>query len=594
MPADQRLASIIAATRPLLAEHGLGFTTRQVAEATGIAEGTIFRHFGSKDELISTVIADSLDVDSLSADLRAIDLELPLTDRVAEAVSGVAAPAAGVVAAPAAVPVAAPAAGVVPVPGDPAFGEGFDIVRRVRAEEADEFYAAVIPATVSDDDRHIARRAFAGLLWGKQLYRYYVDEWLAGDPAGEAPPLSRVTGLDGRPGRNVGWRHLALADVISMPDEWEYPWFAAWDLAFHTVPLAHIDPEFAKHQLVLMCREWAQHPNGQLPAYEWAFEDVNPPVHAWACWQVYAIDGGQDQSFLIQVFNKLLLNFSWWVNRKDADGTYLFEGGFLGMDNITLFDRSTDVPPGYKLEQSDATSWMAFFSQSMLRMALELARRERGYDNAATTFLQYFINLARAMDRTSPDVVSSLWNEEDGFFYDALQREDGEIIQLRVRSMVGLLPLRDGEQAAQQHRPQQGVPVLAARHQRGDEVGGPYARGRHQQPRPDAAGAAAGDGDLGLGHALDQRPHRTSLTAAMTNANIFPSMVLQMTAIGEESGALDHMLGKAADFYEAEVDEMVAGLSSLMEPIIIVVLGTVIGGIVVSMYLPIFKLGQVV
>ncbi|HCQ19609.1 MAG TPA: glucosidase, partial [Dermacoccus sp.] len=249
------------------------------------------------------------------------------------------------------------------------------------------------------------------------------------------------SGLDGRPGRNVGWRHLALADVISMPDEWEYPWFAAWDLAFHTVPLAHIDPEFAKHQLVLMCREWAQHPNGQLPAYEWAFEDVNPPVHAWACWQVYAIDGGQDQSFLIQVFNKLLLNFSWWVNRKDADGTYLFEGGFLGMDNITLFDRSTDVPPGYKLEQSDATSWMAFFSQSMLRMALELARRERGYDNAATTFLQYFINLARAMDRTSPDVVSSLWNEEDGFFYDALSDPAGHITQLRVRSMVGLLPL---------------------------------------------------------------------------------------------------------------------------------------------------------
>ena len=328
-----------------------------------------------------------------------------------------------------------------PVPGDPAFGEGFDIVRRVRAEEADEFYAAVIPATVSDDDRHIARRAFAGLLWGKQLYRYYVEEWLEGDPAVKAPLRERVTGVEGRHGRNVGWRHLALADVISMPDEWEYPWFAAWDLAFHTVPLAHIDPEFAKHQLVLMCREWAQHPNGQLPAYEWAFEDVNPPVHAWACWQVYAIDGGQDQAFLIQVFNKLLLNFSWWVNRKDAEGSYLFEGGFLGMDNIALFDRSTAVPPGYKLEQSDATSWMAFFSLSMLRMALELARHERAYDNTATTFLQYFINLAHAMDRTTPEKVSSLWNEEDGFFYDALQREDGEIIQLRVRSMVGLLPL---------------------------------------------------------------------------------------------------------------------------------------------------------
>ena len=327
-----------------------------------------------------------------------------------------------------------------PVAGDPPF-DGFDIVRAMRAQEADEFYGAVIPATVSDDDRHIARRAFAGLLWGKQLYRYYVDEWLQGDPASKQPPPERVAGFGGRHARNLGWRHLALADVISMPDEWEYPWFAAWDLAFHTVPLAHIDPEFAKHQLVLMCREWAQHPNGQLPAYEWAFEDVNPPVHAWACWQVYAIDGGQDQSFLIQVFNKLLLNFSWWVNRKDADGTYLFEGGFLGMDNIALFDRSTDVPPGYKLEQADATSWMAFFALSMLRMAVELARHERAYDNTATTFLQYFLNLARAMDRTSPEVVSSLWNEEDGFFYDALQDASGTITQLRVRSMVGLLPL---------------------------------------------------------------------------------------------------------------------------------------------------------
>ena len=328
-----------------------------------------------------------------------------------------------------------------PPPGDPAFGEGYDIVLAKRSREADEFYDAVIPSTTSDDDRHIARRAFAGLLWGKQLYRYYVSEWLDGDPAGPTSSSpARRRGMNGRHARNVGWEHLALADVISMPDEWEYPWFAAWDLAFHTVPLAHIDPEFAKHQLVLMCREWAQHPNGQLPAYEWAFEDVNPPVHAWACWQVYAIDGGVDQSFLIQVFNKLLLNFSWWVNRKDAEGSYLFEGGFLGMDNIALFDRSTDVPDGYRLEQSDATSWMAFFSLSMLRMALELARHERAYDNTATTFLQYFINLARAMDRTQ-DVVSRLWNEEDGFFYDALQAPDGSITQLKVRSMVGLLPL---------------------------------------------------------------------------------------------------------------------------------------------------------
>ena len=328
-----------------------------------------------------------------------------------------------------------------PVAGDAPF-DGFDIVLDKRRSEADEFYDAVIPHGVSEDERHIARRAFAGLLWGKQHYRYYVAEWLEGDPASEeAPPPERIYGHGSHPGRNVEWKHLALADIISMPDEWEYPWFAAWDLAFHTVPLAHIDPEFAKHQLVLMCREWAQHPNGQLPAYEWAFEDVNPPVHAWACWQVFAIDGGQDRSFLIQVFNKLLLNFSWWVNRKDADGTFLFEGGFLGMDNIALFDRSTDVPPGYKLEQSDATSWMAFFSLSMLRIALELARQEKAYDNSATTFLQYFMNLARAMDRTSPDTVSRLWNEEDGFFYDALQTPTGEFTQLKVRSMVGLLPL---------------------------------------------------------------------------------------------------------------------------------------------------------
>lgn len=328
-----------------------------------------------------------------------------------------------------------------PAPGDAPF-DGFNVVLEKRRGEADEFYKAVIPSSVSDDDRHIARRAFAGLLWGKQHYRYYVAEWLEGDPAFEqAPPSERLTGMNGNHGRNVGWKHLALADIISMPDEWEYPWFAAWDLAFHTVPLAHIDPEFAKHQLVLMCREWAQHPNGQLPAYEWAFEDVNPPVHAWACWQVYALDGGRDTSFLVQVFNKLLLNFSWWVNRKDADGTFLFEGGFLGMDNIAFFDRSTAVPEGYKLEQSDATSWMAFFSLSMLRMALELARHEKAYDNTATTFLQYFINLARAMDRTTPDTVSRLWNEEDGFFYDALQTPDGEFTQLKVRSMVGLLPL---------------------------------------------------------------------------------------------------------------------------------------------------------
>ncbi|MFC7753245.1 MGH1-like glycoside hydrolase domain-containing protein [Tsukamurella soli] len=221
------------------------------------------------------------------------------------------------------------------------FGRGFDAVFADRREEADEFYSHVIHDALPDADKHVARRAYAGMLWNKQLYRYDVERWLASDPVSPASPAREEPGR-----RNTTWRHFSLADVISMPDEWEYPWFAAWDLAFHCIPLAHVDPEFAKEQLVLMCREWAMHPNGQLPAYEWEFGDVNPPVHAWAAWHVYRIDGYRDQDFLVRVFTKLLLNFSWWVNRKDSDGTGVFEGGFLGMDNIGFFNRSAPLPPG--------------------------------------------------------------------------------------------------------------------------------------------------------------------------------------------------------------------------------------------------------
>ncbi len=317
-------------------------------------------------------------------------------------------------------------------------GRGFDAVLTDRAAEADDFYAAVMPERTSDEDRRIARRAYAGLLWGRQLYRYNVAAWLRGDPAGPTPPPERLAPEPAA--RNTAWRHLYLADVISMPDEWEYPWFAAWDLAFHCVALAHVDPAFAKSQLVLICREWAQHPDGQLPAYEWSFSDVNPPVHAWAAWQVYVLDGSRDRDFLVRVFGKLLMNFAWWVNRKDADGSNLFEGGFLGMDNISAFDRSKDVPHGWRLEQSDATSWMAFFCLSMLRIALELARRDAAWDDLATTFLERFLAIARATQSFGREKVS-LWDEADGFFYDVLVGPEGAVEPVRVRSLVGLLPL---------------------------------------------------------------------------------------------------------------------------------------------------------
>jgi len=316
------------------------------------------------------------------------------------------------------------------------FAEGFDAVVTDRRAEADEFYASVLPARLDDAERHIARRAFAGLLWTKQLYRYNVEEWLDGDPTEPTPPPQRRD----KGARNTSWRQLALADVISMPDEWEFPWFASWDLAFHCVALAHVDPAFAKEQLLLMCREWAMHPNGQLPAQEWGFGDVNPPVHAWAAWHVYLIDGQSDRDFLIRICTKLLLNFAWWVNRKDADDSDLFEGGFLGMDNVGLFDRSAPLPPGYRLEQSDATSWMAFYCLQMLKISLELARTVPAWDEVATKFLEHFLGIAQAMGRFGSQNLG-LWDDEDGFFYDVLVHPDGSYERLRVRSMVGLLPL---------------------------------------------------------------------------------------------------------------------------------------------------------
>jgi len=314
----------------------------------------------------------------------------------------------------------------------------FDAVRETRRAEADAFYAAAVPGDASPEDAFIARRAFAGLLWCKQIYRYDVRQWLEGDPAGPVPPPQR---LAVEPiGRNTSWRHLALADVISMPDEWEYPWFAAWDLAFHCVAVAHIDPDFAKQQLVLMCREWAMHPNGQLPAYEWIFSDVNPPVHAWAAWMVYRIDGRRDRQFLTRVFSKLLFNFGWWINRKDAEGSNLFEGGFLGMDNVGPFDRSAPLSEGSRLEQSDATSWMAFFCLAMLRIAWELARDNLAWDEVATKFFEHFLAIAEAMEVFGSGHVA-LWDEEDGFFYDVIVGLDGVTQKVALRSMVGLLPL---------------------------------------------------------------------------------------------------------------------------------------------------------
>jgi hypothetical protein len=318
------------------------------------------------------------------------------------------------------------------------FGEGFDRVFDSRQTEADEFYATVIPDGMDADSQLVMRQAFAGLLWSKQFYHFVIRDWLQGDPLQPTPAPERQFG------RNYQWPHLYNADVISMPDKWEYPWYAAWDLAFHCVPLALVDAEFAKEQLVLMLREWYMHPNGQLPAYEWAFGDVNPPVHAWAAWRVYKIDkkrtGRGDRVFLERVFQKLLLNFTWWVNRKDTEGRNVFQGGFLGLDNIGVFDRSAPLPTGGHLEQSDGTSWMAMYCLNLLAIALELADGNRAYEDVASKFWEHFLYIAHAMNTREAD-GSCLWDEDDGFFYDVLHLPDGTHRALKVRSMVGLIPL---------------------------------------------------------------------------------------------------------------------------------------------------------
>ncbi len=314
----------------------------------------------------------------------------------------------------------------------------FDALFQQRIEEGDEFYNALRPNLLSEDLCNIQRQAFAGMLWSKQYYYFDIEDWLMGDPGQPVPPASRMRG------RNHQWTHLDAADIISMPDKWEYPWFAAWDLAFHALPLALVDPEFAKHQLDIMTREWYMHPNGQLPAYEWAFGDVNPPVHAWATWRVYKIEqkqtGKGDRKFLERVFQKLLLNFTWWVNRKDTEGNNIFEGGFLGLDNIGVFDRSAPLPTGGFIEQADGTSWMAMYSLNMLTIALELALENDVYEDMATKFFEHFLYIAEAMNHVGDD-KTQLWDPEDGFFYDVLHLPDGQRTRLKVRSMVGLIPL---------------------------------------------------------------------------------------------------------------------------------------------------------
>jgi mannosylglycerate hydrolase MGH1-like protein len=318
------------------------------------------------------------------------------------------------------------------------FAHPFLQVFEDRIAEAGEFYENIIPRTLSDDARNVMRQAFAGLLWSKQYYHYVVRQWMDGDPGQPRPPVER------RAARNHEWTHLYNADVISMPDKWEYPWYAAWDLGFHSIPLALVDPDFAKSQLILLLREWYLHPNGQLPAYEWNLSDVNPPVHAWAALRVFRIDrrvtGRADWGFLERVFHKLLLNFTWWVNRKDVEGNNIFEGGFLGLDNIGLFDRSKPLPGGAHLEQSDGTSWMAMYTLNMLTIAMELAEQDPAYEDIASKFWEHFLVIAHAMSYRG-DATLCLWDEEDGFFYDVLHTRDGRRVLLKVRSMIGLIPL---------------------------------------------------------------------------------------------------------------------------------------------------------
>ena len=322
--------------------------------------------------------------------------------------------------------------------GSEPFGSEFETILQTRKQEADEFYQRLCPFPMSEDERNIQRQAFAGLLWSKQFYNYVVHDWLKGDPGQPPPPPER------KQGRNHEWISLFSEDILSMPDKWEYPWFAAWDLAFHLIPLAVIDPDFAKLQLDRLTREWYMQPNGQLPAYEWAFSDVNPPVQAWAALRVYQIEqkfyGKADRSFLQRVFHKLLLNFTWWVNRKDAEGKNVFQGGFLGLDNIGVFDRSKELPTGGYLNQADGTSWMGMYCLNMLAITLELAKEDSTYEDIANKFFEHFLYIADAIDGIG-DAEIALWDEEDGFYYDALRMPDGRQFPLKVRSMVGLIPL---------------------------------------------------------------------------------------------------------------------------------------------------------
>ncbi len=316
------------------------------------------------------------------------------------------------------------------------FGDAFDAIIDQRRQEADQFYALRIPPTLSKEKANVMRQAYAGLLWSKQFYYYSVDTWLKGDPAGPTPPENR------KHIRNGDWKHLFNRDILAMPDKWEYPWYAAWDSAFHMVPMAHLDTHFAKEQLILFLREWYMHPNGQIPAYEWKLSDVNPPVHAWACWQVYKMTGPpkqRDTLFLSRVFQKLLLNFTWWVNRKDPRGRHVFTGGFLGLDNIGIFDRSKPLPGGY-LEQADGTAWMAFYCGSMLRIALELADGNPAYSDMASKFFEHYVAIAEAMNSLDG---TGLWDEQDGFYYDHLYLQNHGI-PMRIRSLVGLIPLLTG------------------------------------------------------------------------------------------------------------------------------------------------------